>query len=80
ETEPREATRLLDRILKDVTRTPVQYEDKQIPLSFSAGVTEYYDGATLDELIRHADVALYKSKAQGRSRVSLNLITNPTTK
>jgi diguanylate cyclase (GGDEF)-like protein len=80
ETEPREATRLLERILKDVTRTLVQYEDKQIALSFSAGVTEYYDGATLDELIKHADVALYKSKAQGRSRVSLNLITNPTTK
>lgn len=80
ETEPREAVRLLQRILKDVTSTPVQYEDKQIELSFSVGVTEYYDGATLDELIRHADVALYKSKAQGRSRVSLNLITNPTTK
>jgi diguanylate cyclase (GGDEF)-like protein len=72
----REAARFLERMLKDVTRIPHQYENKQIALSFSAGVTEHYDGATLDELIRRADVALYKSKAQGRSRVSLNLITN----
>jgi diguanylate cyclase (GGDEF)-like protein len=76
ETGSREAARLLERMLKDVTRIPHQYENKQIALSFSAGVTEHYDGATLDELIRRADVALYKSKAQGRSRVSLNLITN----
>jgi diguanylate cyclase (GGDEF)-like protein len=80
ETELREAARLLDRILKNIRMTPVPYENKQIAVSFSAGVTGYYDGATLDELIRHADMALYKSKAQGRSRVTLNLITNPTTK
>lgn len=80
ETEPQEATRLVERILKDVTRTHLEYENKQIALSFSAGITEYYDGATLDELVRHADMALYESKAQGRSKVSLNLITNSVTK
>jgi len=71
---------LIERILEDVTRAHLEYENKQIALSFSAGITEYYDGATLDELVRHADVALYESKAQGRSKVSLNLISNPATK
>ena len=80
ETEPQEATHLVERILRDVTRTHLEYENEQIALSFSAGITEYYDGATLDDLVRHADVALYESKAQGRSKVSLNLITNPATK
>jgi GGDEF domain-containing protein len=71
---------LIERILEDVTRTHLEYENKKIGLSFSAGITEYYDGATLDELVRNADVALYESKAQGRSQVSLNLITNPAVK
>jgi GGDEF domain-containing protein len=51
----------------------------KISLSFSAGVTGYYGGATVDELIKHADVALYQCKAKGRTCVSLNLATNPTT-
>jgi diguanylate cyclase (GGDEF)-like protein len=79
ETEPQTATRLLERILEEVTRTPLRYEDNQIALSFSAGVTGFYQGVTIDTLIKHADVALYKCKAQGRSSVSLNLVTSPTT-
>jgi diguanylate cyclase len=77
ETKPQQAANLLERILKDVTSKRLEYENKQIALSFSAGITEYFDGATLDELVRHADVALYESKAQGRSKVSLSLITDP---
>lgn len=73
ETEPQEAKRLLERILKTVKGTPAQHQDIRIALSFSAGVTGYYEGATVDKLINHADIALYKSKEQGRSSVSLNL-------
>jgi diguanylate cyclase (GGDEF)-like protein len=80
ETKPQEAMRLLERILEDVTSTNLDYDTKQFTLSFSAGITEYYDAATLDELVRNADVALYESKAQGRSKVSLNLMTNPAAK
>lgn len=80
ETESQQAAILLERILKDVTSKHLEYENKQIALSFSAGITEYIDSATVDELLRHADVALYESKAQGRSKVSLNLITDPATK
>ena len=76
ETESREAVSMLERILTVIKRTRIQYEDQQISLSFSAGVAEYRDDATLDELIRHADEALYSSKMQGRSSVSLSLTDN----
>jgi diguanylate cyclase (GGDEF)-like protein len=78
ETEPSNATQLLDRILKSIVATPFKHLDEEIVLSFSAGVTGYYEGAITDELIKHADVALYRSKEQGRTCVSLNLATNPT--
>jgi diguanylate cyclase (GGDEF)-like protein len=77
ETDSREAMLMLNRILAVTRRTPLEYENRQIALSFSAGVTEYFDGATLDGLIRDADEALYRSKAQGRSSVSLNLTDDP---
>ena len=35
--------RLLERILEDVTRTNLDYDNKQFTLSFSAGITEYRD-------------------------------------
>ena len=76
ETESGEAVSMLERILKVIKRTWIQYEDQQIALSFSAGVAEYRDDATLDELIRHADEALYSSKVQGRFSVSLSLTDN----
>jgi diguanylate cyclase (GGDEF)-like protein len=77
ETQQQQAVHLVERILTGVTGTHFEYENKQIALSFSAGITEYIDGATLDELLRHADDALYRSKEQGRSQVSLNLISQP---
>lgn len=80
ETDSHQAAHLVERILMVVKRTPLEYENTQIALSFSAGITEYFDGATLDELLKFADVALYESKALGRSRVSLNLMSNPATK
>lgn len=76
ETEAQEATLLLERILTSISETPVRHEDQQISLSFSAGVTGYYDGAPLDALLANADRALYESKARGRSSVSLDLATN----
>jgi diguanylate cyclase (GGDEF)-like protein len=70
------AAGLLERALKDVMATPLQYDDKNLIVSFSAGVTEFYADATLDALIKQADTALYHSKESGRSRVSLSPDTN----
>jgi diguanylate cyclase (GGDEF)-like protein len=78
ETDPSEAARMLERILKSVMEASLKYLDEDISLSFSAGVTGYFDGASVDELMKYADVALYRSKAEGRARISVNLPTNPT--
>lgn len=39
------------------------------PVGLSAGVATYEPGTGVDELVRRADVALYRAKAQGRDRV-----------
>lgn len=70
------AAGLLERALKDITATPLQCGDKNLIVSFSAGVAEFYVDATIDTLIKQADTALYQSKESGRSRVSLSADTN----
>jgi diguanylate cyclase (GGDEF)-like protein len=42
------AARLIERILDYFITTPVSYEDKQISVTFSAGIAEYSEGDTLD--------------------------------
>ena len=69
---------LLERILDTLEVSPVQHDDNQIALSFSAGVTGYREGATMDELIKYADIALYEGKDHGRASVLLNLLNSPT--
>jgi diguanylate cyclase (GGDEF)-like protein len=70
------AASLLERALKDVMTTHLQYDEKNLIVSFSAGVTEFCADATLDALIKQADTALYHSKESGRSRISLSPDTN----
>jgi len=49
----------------------VYYRDQHLPsITISLGITTYPDhGTEFNELIRLADMALYKAKEQGRDRV-----------
>ena len=59
------AAQLMHR-LKDV----VEIGDEQVFMSCSIGVSVYpRDGSTADDLIRHADLAMYQAKLAGRNRV-----------
>ena len=47
-----------------------------VRITFSGGVAQYpFDGATLSELPRAADSALYKAKQSGRARVMVTAST-----
>ena len=51
-------------------RKKVEKLDLGIPhnLTISSGVSEYYDGSSVNDLIRKADLLLYEAKSKGRNR------------
>jgi two-component system cell cycle response regulator len=62
-----EARAVLERVRLRVGATPVAVETELIPVTVSIGGAAYH-GGSIDALIRAADDALYRVKAQGRDR------------
>lgn len=63
-----DATVVAERVL-DAVKRPVHIEGHQAEISASIGISVYPDGGThMEDLMRNADTALYKAKAQGRNR------------
>ncbi len=59
-------TALADNIM-DVMKQPVLLEGKKLFISVSIGIARYpEDSADVSGLLKHADIALYESKNQGR--------------
>lgn len=55
--------------LLEVLRAPFHLGGEEIPLSASIGMTSYpLDDSPPEDLLRHADLALYAAKAAGRDR------------
>jgi diguanylate cyclase (GGDEF)-like protein/PAS domain S-box-containing protein len=44
-------------------------DGQPVPVSVSVGIAGYRDGDTIDDVIRHADLAMYAAKNSGRNRV-----------
>lgn len=58
---------ILDRLLK-ATSDPIVIDENIIQVSSSIGVTLYpRDGVDADQLLRHADLAMYQSKQSGKN-------------
>lgn len=74
ETDALTAYKLMERLRtswekKELTEP---YQNKQIKVSFSAGIGEFHkDGNTGQEIIGAADRALYQAKATGRNKILL---------
>jgi len=64
--DPREAGEVAERVIAAL-RAPVAVRDKELPLGSSVGIALRTDEADdVGALLRNADVALYRAKANGR--------------
>jgi len=65
------AARVVAR-LHDSLKAPFNIEGHEIRASISAGISVYdrEHAATADELLKHADIAMYRSKQQGKGRTT----------
>lgn len=54
-----------------IRQSPVRFGRDHIPITISAGVTEYRDAEDLDTLMGRVDNALYTAKASGRDHISI---------
>jgi diguanylate cyclase (GGDEF)-like protein len=67
---PQEAGALANRLIA-ATREPVMLEGQQVFVGLSIGIAVSAPGVSAAELTRHADVALYRAKAEGRGQFCL---------
>nr|WP_315234301.1 EAL domain-containing protein [uncultured Albidiferax sp.] len=66
-TDRRDAALIAEKFIESL-RQPFALADQLVHISASIGIAVYpFDGSTVDELIRHSDVAMYQMKAQGKN-------------
>ena len=64
------ARAVAEKLLQAVRELEIRHRGELIPVSLSAGVAAYpVNGADPESVLRAADVALYRAKAEGRDRV-----------
>src|SRR5205085_641523 len=72
ETSADQALEIAERIRRSVAETPFEVETSNEPVrvTISMGVASFpKDGKDPNELVHHADLAVYRAKLQGRNRV-----------
>jgi diguanylate cyclase (GGDEF)-like protein len=69
-TDAQDALALADRVRFSLSE-PVELEHAPVDIGVSIGLSISNERSTADELLRHADVALYEAKAHGRNCVRL---------
>ncbi|NTV65645.1 MAG: diguanylate cyclase [Oscillochloris sp.] len=64
-----DSSQIVERIIRTIRTTQIQVEKQSITITMSAGIAHLSDGSqSLDELLNHADQALYQAKQAGRDR------------
>jgi two-component system, cell cycle response regulator len=64
-----EAREVAERLQNEIAELQLTTDREPITLTCSLGVGEWRHGESVDDLLRHADIALYAAKAAGRNRV-----------
>ncbi len=70
-TDEPNAREFAERVRANVAATQVQHADASFSVSISMGVATLADSETLESAIGRADGALYRSKIEGRDRVTV---------
>ena len=71
ETNIKQAFEIAQRLRQLVEEHKFIYDDKELPVTTSMGVADYREGVfNGDDLFKRADKAVYKSKEEGRNKVS----------
>ena len=68
ETNMEEAQVTLSRLQRALTQSLFMHENKQVFVTFSAGVSLFRTGERLDETLERADEGLYEAKRSGKNR------------
>ena len=63
-----EGQQTLTRLQRQLSASLFMHEDKEVFVTFSAGVTAYRAGESLQEALERADEALYEAKRTGKNR------------
>jgi len=65
------AMAIAERLRRGIADQPIVLGHDAIHMTISIGVSEWQTGMEISDLLRHADVALYRAKDLGRNRVEL---------
>jgi diguanylate cyclase (GGDEF)-like protein len=68
-TELEDALKVVNRYKSEMSE--IAYSSQKIIIKFSAGIAQYQDGKSLDDLLKVSDEALYIAKREGRDQVRI---------
>ncbi len=72
ETGLTDARAIAERFRQEIERSTIHAVEKRVTITISAGVsTLTEDVRNMDDLLKHADTALYEAKKKGRNRVEV---------
>ena len=66
-----EGQQILTRLQRSLTGGLFLHEQRNVLVTFSAGVTAYRDGERIEEALERADQGLYEAKRSGKNRTCL---------
>jgi diguanylate cyclase len=66
-----EAQQALTRLQRKLSASLFMHEGREVFVTFSAGVTTYRPGETIDTALERADEALYEAKRTGKNRTCI---------
>jgi two-component system, cell cycle response regulator len=70
-TDKDEAFNMAERIRKNIEQNVIYYEDNELKLTASLGLSQLIENQPLQSAIKNSDEALYKAKNSGRNQVKI---------